>query len=87
MTNRYTPVIEALIKVPGFHTELMDHLLSHIDEEILDFLVGRVGPDKVLNTLTPDTIVQYAFDNCRDEIQTYIQDNCSLTVDDYTIDW
>jgi hypothetical protein len=87
MNSRYTPIIEALLAIPAFHAELMNHMLSNVDEEVLSYLVGRVGPDMVLNTLTPDTIVQYAFDNCRDEIDTYINDNCSLTVDAFTIDW
>lgn len=87
MSSRYTPIVEALLAIESFKLEVMDHLLANIDDEVLDFLINRCGAESVLNRLDTDTVVQFAFDSCRPEVEQYMTDNCSLNVQEFELDW
>jgi hypothetical protein len=80
-------VIGALMALPGFKEEIYDFLMASQVEGILEYCIERCEPDEVLNQLSPDTIVEYACANCREELSDYMEENATVEIDRFTLSW
>ncbi len=80
-------VIGALMVLPGFKGAIYDYIMNSPGEGLLEYCVDRCKPEEVLNHLSPDTIVEYAAANCREELSDYMEENATVEVDGFTLSW
>jgi len=86
-TTRYAPIIDALLGMTDFRDELYDRLMAFPGTDVLEYFLHRVGPDTILKLLTNESVVNYVFDNCADELRDYMKENVTAEADMDTLSW